>query len=255
MLRRSVVILLFGIMVSKPVQLAAQTVVCGGSGGSAFILPSTPNVNALMIYTYFPSGGFSGTENIPSFAGAVAQHQANYYDEMSYNTHHVNVQVIQRPAPNQGKAFLANNSVSYYSTRLSELHTEILNKAWTENNNVFNGINVVFMFYGGNVFNPTGSGTAVASLPHTSLHYSGCGALMEWGWLGSEEEDGHKWHLAHEYGHLLSKDGTAARRLLDQYGDQPSGIYNIMHNVRFNVTQPMAAFTLSSTSSGFKARG
>jgi hypothetical protein len=31
---------------------------------------------------------------------------------------------------------------------------------------------------------------------------------------------------------------------LDQHGDQPNGIYNIMHKKRFNVTQPMAAFNL-----------
>ncbi len=249
MLKRIGVILLLGMMLSKGGQLSAQTTICGGSGGSAFILPSTPNVNALMIYTSFPSGGYSGTDNIPTFASTAAQHQANYYDEMSYNAHHVNVQVIQRPVPNQGKAFMADNPLSNYagpagSAGLTALHTEILNKAYAENNNVFNGISVVFMFYGGNVFNPTGSGTALASLPHSSTHYSGCGVLIEWGYAGADEEKAHKWHLAHEYGHLLSSDGTAARRLLDQPSDQPSGIYNIMHNKRFNITQPMAAFNL-----------
>ncbi len=247
MLKRFAVILLLSVGASNPSQLFSQTAVCGGSGGSAFILPSTPNVNALVIYTYFPSGNLPGVDdNIPSFASAAAQHVKNYYEEMSYNTHHVNIQVIQRPAPNLGKAFLANNSVNYYrgsasSPGVTELNTEILNKAYQENNGVFNGISVVFMFYGGDVFN---GGTGVAQLNETSPNYSGCGAILEWGGFGSAEENVHKWNMAHEYGHLLSPDGTQARRLFDQNTDQPSGIYNIMHNVYFNGTQPMAAFNL-----------
>lgn len=246
MLKRSVIILLFGIMASKAGQLAAQATVCGGSGGSAFILPSTSNVNALMIYVYFPSGGQAGTDNAPSFASIAAQHHANYYDEMSYNTHHVNVQPIQRPNPNQGKAFIANNPLSYYqgtvtSAKSSELNTEILNQAYAENPSVFNGISVVFMFIGGGIFT---NASALAQLAETSPYFSGCGAMMEWGYWGADEEKVHKWHMAHEYGHLLSPDGTTARRLLDQYTDQPCGIYNIMHFQHFNVTQPMAAFNL-----------
>ena len=65
--------------------------------------------------------------------------------------------------------------------------------------------------------------------------------MIEWGYFGANEEKIHKWHMAHEYGHLLSSDGTSARRLLDQYSDQPSGIYNIMHYQHFNVTQPAAS--------------
>lgn len=215
MLKKVGLLLLVGIMVSNPVQLAAQSMVCGGSAGSAFILPSTPNVNALMVYVAFPSGGYAGTENAPSFASSAAQYHANYYDEMSYNTHHVNVQPIQRPSPNQGKAFTANNPLSYYQgyvppARASELNTQVLNEAYAENPNVFNGISVVFIFIGGNIFLDA---SAWASLPETSSHYSGAGAMMEWGPFGADEEIAHNWHMAHEYGHLLSSDGTAARRL------------------------------------------
>ncbi len=246
MLKRIGAILLLGLMLSKGAQLYAQTTVCGGSGGSAFILPSTPNVNALMIYVSFPSGGEAGTENAPSFASTAAQHHANYYDEMSYNTHHVNVQPIQRPSPNQGKAFIANNPLSYYqgtvtTAKSSDLNTEILNQAYAENHSVFNGISVVFMFIGGGIFT---NATARGELPETSSNYSGCGTMIEWGYFGADEEKIHKWHMAHEYGHLLSSDGTSARRLLDQYSDQPSGIYNIMHYQHFNVTQPLPAFLL-----------
>lgn len=236
------IIVLFGAIISNQDLLNGQTTQCGGSGGSAFILPSTSNVNALIIYTRFPSGGFPvPPDELPSFADEAAQHLTSYYEEMSYNTHHINAQVIERSAP-----FVANNPMSYYqsgfgsNTKLTELNTEILNKAYQENNNVFNGISVVFLFYGGNVF--TG-GTAWADLYETSPYFSGCGAIMEWGWLGSEEEEGHKWHLAHEYGHLLSPDGTSGKRLLDQTS-QPGGIYNIMYNVRQYGTQPMAAFNL-----------
>jgi hypothetical protein len=246
MLKKISVILLFGIIVSRSGQLVAQTPLCGGSGGSAFILPSTPNVNALMIYVSFPSGGQAGTDNTPSFASTAAQHHANYYDEMSYNTHHVNVQPIQRPSPNQGKAFIANNPLGYYygtvtTAKSTELNTEILNQAYAENPSVFNGISVVFMFIGGGIFS---NASAWAQLPETSSNYSGCGAMIEWGYWGTDEEKIHKWHMAHEYGHLLSSDGTSGRRLFDQYTDQPSGIYNIMHYQHFNVTQPMPAFIL-----------
>jgi hypothetical protein len=190
------IIVLFGAIISNQDLLNGQTTQCGGSGGSAFILPSTSNVNALIIYTRFPSGGFPvPPDELPSFADEAAQHLTSYYEEMSYNTHHINAQVIERSAP-----FVANNPMSYYqsgfgsNTKLTELNTEILNKAYQENNNVFNGISVVFLFYGGNVF--TG-GTAWADLYETSPYFSGCGAIMEWGWLGSEEEEGHKciWHM------------------------------------------------------------
>jgi len=115
MSKRLAVTILLLVVLSTTNQLFSQTVICGGtsSSGSGLILPSTPNVNVLVIYTYFPSGNLPGVdENIPSFASAAAQHVKNYYEEMSYNIHHVNVQVIQRPSPNEGKAFLANNSVS-----------------------------------------------------------------------------------------------------------------------------------------------
>jgi len=238
-LRNISTMLLLGIMIQGQNSLLGQTPVCGGSGGSAYIRPSTPSVNALIIYAYFPSGGFAGTEQIPSFAPSAAQHLANYYDEMSYNAHHVNVQIF-RDLPDF--AILANNSVSYYQTRLSQLNTEILDKAWLDNNSVFNGISVVFMFYGGDVLTAS---SALGDLIHSSTHYSGCGAIMEWGFLGlgGDEEDGHKWHLAHEYGHLLSPDGTFGKRLFDQTS-QPGGIYNIMFTKRVNGTQPMAAFNL-----------
>ena len=232
------------VIASKPTLLSAQTAQCGGGGGSAFIRPSVSNVNALIIYAYFPSGGFAGTEQIPSFAPVAAQHLANYYDELSYNAHHVNAQIF-RDLPDF--AFLANNPVSYYrsgfgsNTKLTELNTEILNKAYQEDSSIFNGISVVFMFYGGDVFN---GGTAWAQFNETTSNYSGCGAIIEWGFFGGEEEDGHKWHLAHEYGHLLSPDGTAAKQLLDQTTNQPGGIYNIMYNIRLNGTQSMAAFNL-----------
>jgi hypothetical protein len=251
MLRNVSALLLVGIMVSNPRHLAGGTSVCGGTAGSAFILPSTPNVNALMIYVAFPSGGAPGTDSVPSFASSAVQHQFDYYNEMSYGTHHVNVQLIQRPSPNKGKAFVANNSLSYYQRQIDisgshipkfrELNTEILNQAYAENPNVFNGISVVFMFIGGNFIT---NATAWASLPEASSHYSGLGVMMEWGDNGADEEKAHKWHMTHEYGHLLSKDGTAERQLKDQDGGQPNGIYNIMHNVRFNVTQPLAAFDL-----------
>jgi hypothetical protein len=148
-----------------------QTAFCAGTGfsnvgrgldvgigimsGGSLIRPSTSNVDVLMIYTYFPTGGDAG-ENIPSFAAAVAQHVKAYYEEMSYNTHHVNFQVIQRPTPYQGKAFLADHDPTYYQTRLSDLNTEIIDKAWQENNNVFNGIEALMMFYGGGIFSGTG---------------------------------------------------------------------------------------------------
>ncbi len=243
MLKRSVVILLLGIIISNAGQMAAQTLLCGGSGGSAVILPSTSDVNLLVIYAYFPSGGASGTETIPSFANTVAQHQEDYYDEMSYNAHHVHVEVFD---PNNGDAFEADNALSYYqggatSSGVRALNTEILDKAWAEDNTVFNNIDAVFIFYGGNVFS---GGSAVAILSHYSSHYSGCGALIEWGGWGSDEEKVHKWHMAHEYGHLLSPNGTLARQLKDQPSSQPSGIYNIMHYQHFNVTQPMPAFLL-----------
>ncbi len=229
------------VIVTIPVRLQAQ--VCGGSGGSAFITPSTSNVDILVLYAYFPSGGTSGTENIPSFANTVTLHQEDYYDEMSYNTHHVEVEVFD---PNAGDAFETDNSRSYYyghssSSGINELNTEILDKAWAEDNTVFNNVDAVYIFYGGNVFS---GGTAVARLSHNSSHFSGCGALIEWGSWGNDEEKVHKWHMAHEYGHLLSPDGTSGKRVYDQYNNQPSGIYNIMHYQHFNVTQPMAAFNL-----------
>ena len=87
-------------------QLLAQTPQCGGSGGSAYILPSTSNVNLLVIYAYFPSGGESGTDTIPSFANTAAQHLEDYYDEMSYDTHHLNVTVF-----NPGSVFQCDFAV------------------------------------------------------------------------------------------------------------------------------------------------
>lgn len=242
----SFLILFMGLIFFTPSIVRAQTAQCGGSGGSSFIQSNVPNVNALMIYTSFPSGGFSGTDDIPAFASDVAEHLGDYYDEMSYNAHHVNVEIALRSAPNQDIAFVADNSLSFYQsgfgccTKLTDLNTEILDKAWQDDNTVFNGIDVVFMFYGGNVF--TG-GTGWAVLNHNSTHYSGCGAIMEWGGFGSAEEDVHKWNMAHEYGHLLSPYGTSGKRLFDQTL-QPGGIYNIMHNSYFNGTQPLAAFNL-----------
>jgi len=231
------------VVFSTTSQLISQTAKCGGinQGGSSFILPSTSSVDALVIYTYFPSDTLPGVdENVPGFASAVAQHVEDYYDEMSYNTHLPNIQIIQRSGQNEGKAFLADSSATYYQSSLTELNTEILNKAWQENNNVFNGIEVVFMFYGGGVLT---FGTGWAELPETSSNYSGLGAMMEWGGWGSAEEKVQKWNMAHEYGHLLSPDGTSGNRIRDQV-TQPGGIYNIMHNVYFNGTQPMAAFNL-----------
>lgn len=224
-----------------PIRLHAQT--CGGAGSPSLISPSTTNVEILVLYAYFTSGGTSGTDEIPSFADDVAQHQEDYYDEMSYNAHNVNVTVFD---PLSGDAFETDYSRGYYYGSatyigIEYLNTEILDKAWAEDNNVFNNIDAVFIFYGGNVFN---GGSAVALLSHNSSHYSGCGALIEWGSWGSDEEKVHKWHMAHEYGHLLSTNGTSARQLKDQYTNQPSGIYNIMHYQHFNETQPMPAFIL-----------
>ncbi len=218
--------------------LYSQTPVCGGTGSTSLILPSRPSVNGLIIYTAFPSGGFSGTENVPSFAVTIAQNLSDYYDEMSYNAHHLNVQVIQRPSPNQGKAFMANNSVSSYQSNLPALNTEILDKAWNENNNVFNGVDIVFMFYGGN---PITFGTGWAALPHTSTHYLGCGAMLEWGGFGADEENIHLWNLSHEYGHMLSPDGTTGNRIYDQLTNV-TGIYNIMYNNYQSGTQSMPAY-------------
>lgn len=190
-------ILLF--VIGSSFRLHAQ--VCGGSGGSAFITPSTSDANLLVLYAYFPSGGTSGTEDIPSFANSVAQHQEDYYDEMSYNTHHVNVTIFD---PLNGDAFETDYAMSHYdggatSSGIQELNTEILDKAWAEDNTVFDNIDAVFIFYGGNVFVGPGSGTAVAILSHNSSHYSGCGALIEWGGRTEEEEvKVHKWHMAHE---------------------------------------------------------
>jgi hypothetical protein len=176
MLKKISVLILLWIIVSKPGQLAAQTTVCGGSGASAFILPSTSDVNLLVIYAYFPSGGYSGTSVFPSFAVAAAQHQENYYNEMSYNTHHVHVEIFD---PDNGNAFKADNALSSYyggstSSGIRALNTEILDKAWAADNTVFSNVDAVFVFYGGDVFN---GGTAVATLSHYSSHYSGCGAI------------------------------------------------------------------------------
>lgn len=129
-----VVILLFGIIFTLTGQVSAQIALCGGSGGSSFILPSTSNVDVLILYAYFPDEGFTGTEDIPTYANTVAEHDEDYYEEMSYGIHHLNIEVFD---PNNGDAFEADHEVSYYrggatSSGVTELNTEILDKAYAE---------------------------------------------------------------------------------------------------------------------------
>jgi len=75
MLKRIVVFGLLIVVAAKSSHLFSQTAICGGtgSGGPALILPSTSNVNLRVIYAYFPSEGFSGTETIPSFANTAGR--------------------------------------------------------------------------------------------------------------------------------------------------------------------------------------
>lgn len=225
---------------------AQETGLCGGEISSNTIDPSRPSINALIIFTHFPNDpGNPGHDAVPPFAQNAADFVRDYYLSMSYGKHTVNAQVIQRPAPNQGLAFDASNTILYYRNRITELNTEILDAAWNENNNVFNDIDFIFMCYEGNIYV---RGTARGRLLHNSLHYSGDGVTMEY-WWGSGGEEVLKWHFAHEYGHQIALPGNSI--IWDQYiyrRDDPDiipGPYDIMYYVHGGGTPPMAAFHLN----------
>ena len=221
---------------------AEEIGLCGGvevNGNT--IDPSRPSINALIIFTHFPNDlAYKGHDSVPPFAQAAATFVKDYYLSMSYGKHTVNAQVIQRPAPNNGQAFNASDIIVYYQIRHLKLNTEILDAAWNENNNVFNGIDFIFMCYEGNVF--TG-GTAYGGLVHNSTHYSGAGVLIEYGWEGEgEQEKLLKWHFAHEYGHRIALPG---RHTFEDQTDNVPGPYDIMYPNYGGGIPPMAAFHLN----------
>ncbi len=143
----------------------------------------------------------------------------------------VHLSTAIRPSPNQTKCYMADHNVSHYmecfkgdagcpyanTGGLATLTTEILQKAYNDNNNIFVGKQMVFINVTGNIFAHHSAYSSLSN--HSFPHYSGPGTVQEFA-----DEDMLEWSIAHEYGHQLGVShppGTSDNKYY--------GMYNLMY--------------------------
>lgn len=86
-----------------------------GNNASAIALipPSQANVYTLNIYVSFPD--HPEHHELPSFCTSIESSVQNYFEEMSYGSHHVHLTTAHRPSPNVSKCYIADNPAWFYN--------------------------------------------------------------------------------------------------------------------------------------------